>query len=132
MPQAVAARISGRAGDYVLALNGNQSSLHEDVRLFFDDPVLAGTCAMQPADIDAGHGRIEERLCRVADAGWLAERHPKWKGLRSLAAIIERRIDRKSGKESLETRFFVASIEPDPNAMLHALRSHCGIENNRQ
>jgi hypothetical protein len=63
MPQAIAARIVEKGGDHVLALKGNQSSLHEDVRLFFDDPVLAGTCATQPADIDAGHGRIEERLC---------------------------------------------------------------------
>ena len=61
---------------------------------------------------------------------WLAERHPKWKGLRSLEAITERRIDQKSGKESLETRFFVASIEPDPNVILHAGRSHWGIKNN--
>jgi hypothetical protein len=114
MPQAIAAGIVEKGGDHVLALKGNQSSLHKDVRLFFDDPVLAGTCGHRRA----GHGRIEERLCRVADAGWLAECHPKWKGLRSLEAITERRIDQKSGKESLETRFFVASIEPDPNVIL--------------
>ena len=50
--------------------------------------------------------------------------------MRSLEAITERRIDQKSGKESLETRFFVASIEPDPNVILHAGRSHWGIKNN--
>jgi predicted transposase YbfD/YdcC len=108
----------------------NRSADPKADRLFFDDPVLAVTCATQPADIDAGHGRIKERLCRVADAGWLVERHPKWMGLRSLAAITERHVDKESGKESLETRFFVASIEPDPNAILHAVRSHWGIENN--
>jgi predicted transposase YbfD/YdcC len=128
--KAIAARIVEKGGDYVLALKGNQSSLHEDAKLFFDDPVLASACATQAAEIEAGHGRVEERLCRVAKAGWLAERHPQWKGLRSLAAITERRIDKKSGKESLETRFFVASFEPDPKSILDAVRSHWSIENN--
>ena len=50
--------------------------------------------------------------------------------MRSLEAITERRINKKSAKESLDTSFFVASIEPDPNAILHAVRSHWGIENN--
>ena len=77
-----------------------------------------------------GRHRREERLCRAADAGWLAERHPDWKGLRSLAAITARRIDKKTGAESLETRFYITSLEPDPKAILKAVRAHWGIENN--
>jgi hypothetical protein len=57
------------------------------------------------ADCDTGHGRIEERVCRVVDAGSLAERHRDWKGLRSLAAVTARRIDKKSAAESLLCRF---------------------------
>lgn len=128
--KAIAAKIVEKGGDYVLALKGNQSSLHEDVKLFFDDPVLAGNCATQAGQTEAGHGRVEERQCRVADAGWLAERHREWKGLRSLAAITEKRIDKKSGKESRETRFFIASLDPDPKAIRDAVRSHWGVENN--
>ena len=51
-------------------------------------------------------------------------------GLALARSDHRRRIDQKSGKESLETRFFVASIEPDPNVILHAGRSHWGIKNN--
>lgn len=127
--KAIAAKIVEKDADYVLALKGNQTRLHEDARLFFADKVLAAACT-HASETDAGHGRIEERLCRVADAGWLAERHPQWKGLRSLAAITERRTDKKSGKESLETRFFISSLEPDPKALLDAVRAHWGIENN--
>jgi len=108
--KAIAACIIEKKADYVLALKGNQTSLHDDARLFFADPVCAATCARE-TDIDAGHGRIEERLCRAADAAWLAERHPEWKGLRSLAAITAKRIDKKSGAESLETRFYISSLE---------------------
>lgn len=125
---AIAAKIVEKGADYVLALKGNQSSLHDDASLFFADPVLAATCA-RASQTDAGHGRIEERLCRVADAGWLAERHPQWTGLRALAAITERRIDKRSGKQSLETRLFISSLDPDPEAILDAARAHWGIEN---
>ena len=82
------------------------------------------------AQTDAGHGRIEERVCRVVDAGWLAERHRDWKGLRSLAAVTARRIDKKSAAESLETRFYIASLSPDPKAVLEAVRAYWGVENN--
>jgi len=92
----IAQRIVDKRADYVLALKGNQASLHEDAALFFTDPVCAATCARE-AETEAGHGRIEERLCRAADAGWLVERHPEGKGLRSLAAVTARRIDKKSG-----------------------------------
>ncbi len=127
--KAIAAKIVGKGADYVLALKGNQTSLHDDALLFFADPVLAAACA-QAEETDAGHGRIEERLCRIADAGWLAERHPQWKDLRSLAAITERRIDKRSGKENRKTRLFISSLEPDPKAILDAVRSHWGVENN--
>ncbi len=33
----IAAQITGASGDYPLALKGNQPTLHEDVRFFFDD-----------------------------------------------------------------------------------------------
>lgn len=124
----IAAEIVNKGGDYVLALKGNQSSLHEDAKLFFADPGCAAACARE-AHTDAGHGRVEERVCRVADAQWLAERHPGWKDLRSLAAVEAVRIDKKTGASSRETRFYIASREPDPAQILAATRSHWGIEN---
>ena len=125
----IARQIVDEGADYVLALKGNQTSLHEDAALFFADPVCDAACARE-SHTDAGHGRIEERECRAVAAGWLAERHPGWKGLRTLAAITARRIDKKSGAESLETRFYIASLEPDPKAILAIVRAHWGIENN--
>jgi predicted transposase YbfD/YdcC len=123
----IARRIVDKGADYVLALKGNQTSLHEDATLFFADPVLAASCA-RTQDTDAGHGRIEERSCRAAEAKWLAERHPDWKGLRSIAAVTARRIDKKTGGESLETRYYITSLDPDPKAILAATRAHWGVE----
>ncbi len=127
--KAIAARIVEKGADYVLALKGNQTSLFDDAKLFCADPACREACA-SASETDAGHGRIEERLCRVADAAWLAERHPEWSGLRSLAAITARRIDKKTKAESRETRLYISSLEPDPDAILKATRAHWGIENN--
>ena len=125
----IARRVADKCADYLLALKGNQTSLHEDAELFFADPALAASCA-RTQETDAGHGRIEERSCRAAEAGWLPERHPDWKGLRSIAAVTARRIDKKTGGESLETRYYITSLEPDPKVILAAVRAHWGIENN--
>jgi predicted transposase YbfD/YdcC len=125
----IARRIVDKGADYLLALKGNPTSLHKDAALFFADPACAEGCARE-VETDAGHGRIEERKCSVADAAWLAERHPDWKGLRSLAAITARRIDKKTGAESLETRYYVTSLKAEPKAILKATRAHWGIENN--
>lgn len=65
--KAIAEKIVARKGDYVLASKENQPALHADVEEFFADPALAKSCAEHP-ETDAGHGRIEERRARVADA----------------------------------------------------------------
>ena len=123
----IARRIVDKGADYVLALKGNQTSLHEDAALFFADPVLAAGCAASD-DTDAGHGRVEERSCLAAKADWLAERHPEWEGLRSVAAVTAHRIDKRTGRESRETRDYIASLDPDPKAILAATRAHWGVE----
>lgn len=127
--KAIAAKIIGKTADYVLALKENQGSLYADVADFFADPVLASACP-EHRQTAAGHGRIEERTARAADAAWLAERHPEWQGLRSIAAITAARRDKKTGASSTETRFYIASLPPDPACLLDACRSHWSIENN--
>ena len=49
----IARRIVDKGADYVLALKGNQTNLHEVSALFFADPVCAAGCAVS-AETDAG------------------------------------------------------------------------------
>ena len=75
----IAAKVVEQGGDYVLALKGNQGSLHDDVRCFFDDPTR--TAEMAHTTVDGDHGRIETRTSLVStDITWLQERHagPGW------------------------------------------------------
>jgi DDE_Tnp_1-associated/Transposase DDE domain len=52
--RAIAQQIVDQGGDYALALKGNQATLHDDVRLFLDDPARAGGVTAQTVDGDHG------------------------------------------------------------------------------
>lgn len=127
---AIAGKIVDAKADYLLALKENQGTLRGDVAEFFADPLLAADC-LCARRTDSGHGRIEERVCLVADAsGWLAERHPQWQALRSIAQVTATRTDKKTGESSTETRLYISSLPLDPARILAASRSHWSIENN--
>jgi predicted transposase YbfD/YdcC len=128
--KAVAQAILSKNADYILALKGNQSSLHDDVQVFFAGQKLVETCSIYKTT-DAGHGRIEERICRAAeDIAWLKERHPDWRGLRSIAALTSFRTEKKTGKTTSETRFYISSLPAGAEQILEATRAHWSIENN--
>ncbi len=46
--RAVAEQVLRRGGDYVLALKGNQGTLHDDVRTLLDDPATPLACHTEP------------------------------------------------------------------------------------
>ncbi len=51
----IAQKIVDQGGDYVLALKGNQGSLHDDVIRYFDDPASKITTAKPVVEGDHGH-----------------------------------------------------------------------------
>jgi len=127
--KAIAEKITDKGGDYLLALKGNQSRLHEDVRLHFEQPASASLARMTSAEtIDKGHGRIEVRHCRLStDIDWLRERHPEWKNLSSIVAIDSERLIGDTTTQ--ETRYFISSSPASAARMLAAVRLHWGVEN---
>jgi predicted transposase YbfD/YdcC len=58
---AIAKQITDKKGDYILALKGNQGTLHDDVRTFLEDPEVLKTCPATKTT-DGDHGRIETRI----------------------------------------------------------------------
>jgi len=127
--KAIADKIIAKGADYVLALKGNQETLVDDVKLYFADPVIAPTLQRHET-VDSDHGRIEERTIVTADAAWLAQMRPEWQGLKSIAAITEKRMIKKTGKTSIETRYFITSLPSDPKLLAETVRAHWGVENN--
>ena len=121
-----AGAICAQGGDYVLALKGNQGTLHEDVKLFLDDPGC-GENLLTFQSVDDGHGRIETRAAAIStDIGWLQERH-SWPGLKAIGKVTAiREID---GRQTARTRYYLLSLPLEPERFLHVTRAHWAIEN---
>ena len=120
----LAQQVVEQGGDYALALKGNQGTLHDDVKLFLDDP---GTPVAQAAQVGKGHGRIESRIASVsADVDWLQEQHD-WPGLQAVGKVTATR--RKDGEASEETRYYLLSQAWPPERCNDIVRGHWGIEN---
>jgi predicted transposase YbfD/YdcC len=123
--RAVAEQVLRRGGDYVLALKGNQGTLHDDVRTFLDDPATPLACH---TETDAGHGRIEIRHARVShDVAWLQQHHA-WPGLAALGKVVARR-EVVGGKTTVETRYYLLSTVLGPDRLNQVVRMHWDIEN---
>ena len=114
----------------MLALKGNQGTLHDDVLDYFAGHELLKECAVH-AETGFGHGRIEERSCRASgDTAWLNHSHPGWAGLKTIAAVTAIRTDKKTAHIASETRYYITSLPPEPALILKAVRAHWAIENN--
>lgn len=125
----VAEQIREKQADYVLALKGNQSSLHEDVTLFLESE-MAKPGSKEVAfheEIDGEHGRIETRRYYVSEQiNWLHQKN-EWKDLKSIAMVESTRAI--GARITTERRFYITSLTADAKLIAHAIRSHWAIEN---
>lgn len=130
----VAKRIIDKKGDYVFCLKGNQESLHDDVKYFFEECKAAGYEDVEYnyfESVEKDHGRIEIRRYWVVEQDairWL-ERADQWPGLSSIAAVESERMIR--GKTTIETRYFISSLEGKARKLADATREHWATENSQ-
>lgn len=124
----IAAVIVDRQADYLLALKGNQGTLHDDVQTYFqnlsdeDRPHLD-----HYRSVDTDHGRVEVREYWCTEQiAWL-DPLGKWKGLKSIGMEQTRRIIGE--EESNSTRYFISSLGCDAQQQAKTVRAHWGIEN---
>src|SRR6266581_6945467 len=111
----IAQKIIDKKADYVLALKGNQGSLHEDVKVFVAEQKAKGfkdTKISRDETVDGDHGRIETRTTTVIhDIAWLQDRHD-WPGLKSVI-IADNLIRKAPGKGSLRLKRKAAGWDDD-------------------
>jgi predicted transposase YbfD/YdcC len=128
--RAIAAKIIDKRADYVLALKGNQSSLHDDVALFVAEQKANGfkdTPISRSQTVDGDHGRIETRTTTVIeDVAWLQARHP-WPGLKTVIVVDSTR--EIGARTERETRLYISSLTLDAETFGPIIRSHWAIEN---
>ncbi len=130
----IASKIIDRKADYILAVKENQPSLYEDIAhlfgLYLKEPNPLQYVDGYAKTVDKDHGRIEIRECWTLSATFHQQAirtASEWEQLNSLVCIRrERRLDDKT---QVELHYYIASLSPDPEHLLQAIRDHWGIEN---
>jgi len=126
----IANQIIDKKADYVLALKGNHSTLHNDVRLFLEAEV-GKTNSSKITDcyeeVDKGHGRVEHRICYVSDKIHWLEQQKQWRNLKTVI-MLESRVS-SGGHTAIEQRYFISSLAANAQQIAEAIRSHWAVEN---
>ena len=126
----IAAEISDAKADYVLALKGNQSTLHKKVASFLEDARANDFKGVTHDFLETtarAHGRRETRRYWISEEiEWLTQ-HAQWQDLRSVGMVES--IRDLQGKRTREVRFFIASIGANAETFARAVRGHWAIKN---
>ena len=118
-------KIVEREGDYLFGLKGNQGTLHDDVKLFFES-TPSGFDIETFATLEKNGGRLEYRRCRkLAQLDWLAQKD-EWPGLKTVFAI-DRRVTTKKGI-SEETCYYISSSDFSAQKLMEIAREHWKVE----
>jgi predicted transposase YbfD/YdcC len=119
--------IDGKA-DYVLALKGNQETLHQAVIDYTNDQVdgnMADAC--KHVTIEKGHGRQETRTYLQLPAPKSLPGFTLWKGLMTIGMVTSCCLC--DGKETIQVRYYISSLAMDVKRFARAVRGHWAIEN---
>ena len=119
--------------DYLLALKGNQGTLHRQVKAAFDEAergVLTPAVKDRCETVERNGGRRERRICTVLGGPGLGASvadSKAWPGLRSLIRVQAERNGPRGRQRSV--RYYISSRPPDAAALLELVRGHWGVEN---
>jgi predicted transposase YbfD/YdcC len=128
--KAIAAQIIEQKADYVLALKGNQETLHDAVIDYIDRQLendFAGIDVRQHTTTETAHGRDETRCYTHLPVPSDLPNADQWKGLKSIGVAISACV--RDGKETIEKRYYLSSLPVGVKRFARAVRGHWGIEN---
>jgi predicted transposase YbfD/YdcC len=126
--KAIAAQIIDGEADYVLALKGNQETLHQAVIDYIDEQLEGDLAnAREHVTTEKGHGREETRTYLQLPAPKSLKGFTLWKGLMTIGVVTS--LCFRDGKESVEVRYYISSLAMGVERFARAVRGHWGIEN---
>jgi len=126
----IAEAIIANEANYVLAVKENQPILHEEIREYFQwataDPIEKRSLQVYEKE-EHTHGRTASwRVTVTTDILWF-ESKKDWKCLRSFIMVERTRIVK--GVTSLETAYYISSLEPTAQEAFSYVRGHWSVEN---
>ena len=141
--------VNDNHADYVINLKGNQETLHEEVKGYFEEleqseelEKIKQAASTQEKDniirehgriqaiktLDKGHGRIEKRTYFYStDIDWMADAKREWVKLTGIGMVLREVEYLSENRKTSEVAHYVASV----NNVLdfsNAARMHWGVE----
>jgi len=126
----VAGKIIEGKADYVLAVKGNQPTLHEGIMDFFlghMEDNFARVKVSRHETKEHGHGREERRTYLVCDVPDELPDRGRWVGLKRIGVAISDTV--RGGKACDDVRYYILSKRLNARSFGAAVRGHWGIEN---
>ncbi|MEI8016524.1 MAG: ISAs1 family transposase [Nitrospira sp.] len=127
---AIAKQIVDGKADYVLALKGNQGSLYQAATEYVEKQMendFADVAVRRHTTTEKGHGREEIRTYIQIPAPKDLTGYSRWAGLTTIGAAIL--FCTRNGKQTVDIRYFISSLEMGVKRFANAVRSHWAIEN---
>ena len=128
----IARRVLDAGAQYVLAVKGNQKTLHQQVKKLLGDAILGhfhGMAHDSFQETGGGHGRVETRRAWcTGEVHWI-QCGGDWPGLASVG-VVECVREVMAGPATTERRDFISSLPgTDAKAFAAAVRGHWAVEN---
>lgn len=128
----IANQIINKRANYILALKGNQSKLHQQVKEWFEQAKNNNFSGIEYScheQVESGHHRIEKRQVYSVPITALPPLHNqnKWQGLKTVIMVVSER--QLWNKTTNEVKFYRSSLISNAQLLSHGIRSHWGIEN---
>jgi predicted transposase YbfD/YdcC len=126
----IAAKIIDGGGQYVLALKGNQETLHRAAIKLVTEQMendFADVEVRQNTETMKGHGRLDTVEYYQFKVPASLPGRSQWKGLRTIGVAIRNSL--QGDRETQDVRFFISSQPLGVRRFAAAVRGHWSIEN---
>lgn len=122
----IARKAIEKKADYVLALKGNQKTMHAEISKYMDNFMEKHPAGFET--MEKSHGRLEQRkYWQTTDINWFVDKDA-WADLASFCAVESMR-ETKKGTQICR-RYFISSLGKDTEEKAAtAIREHWQIEN---
>jgi predicted transposase YbfD/YdcC len=126
--KSIAAEIIEGEANYVLALKGNQDTLHQAVIDYIDEKLDTDLGnGREHVTTETGHGRQETRTYLQLPAPKDLLGFELWKGMKSIGIVASQCFH--NGNETIKIRYYISSLAIGVKQFARAARGHWGIEN---
>ncbi len=113
-----------------MAVKENQPTLYADIDAAFSTAVENEASELRSCTtVEQGHGREEQRTVWVLPAKGRLAQLGEWARVLTLVLVLRVAKCVRTGVETIETRYFVSSLQPSARRLGRALRSHWSIAN---